>query len=420
MSGERFFPGWKVVIGAGIGIGSGSIVFFPSCYGLLSAAMAKDFGWVQADVAKGASIFLIVQTFAYPLCGLVLARWGSRAFAMFSIVMFAISMTALSQIGGTLGQLYAALAFMALVSAGTNVVSYARAIAQWFERKRGLAIGLAAAAQAIGLFIMPLAFQRLAGSWGWSRALLPLAAFELLVTLPLVALLVKDSPAPYGLLPDGAAAPGKRYSSIDDEPEPTLGEVLRRPVFWKLAACFAVMGMTIYAIIPNIVYILTKRVGMTLGEVATVQALSGLATLCGRIGFGFLLDRFHAPAVALIALVMSAFCATIYSTSDVAAFIVFAAIINGVANGGDTDLMPYLAARYFGMRAVSLVFGWFLFAFFLGASIGPVASAKLTAVYGGPATPLLMLAGLQIVPAVLFVSVWRYSRAATPAHQKLA
>ena len=420
MSGTRLFPGWKVVIGAGIGIGSGSIVFFPSCYGLLAAAMSKDFGWVQADVAQGASVFLIVQTFAYPLCGLVLDRWGSRAFAMFSIVMFAISMAALSQIGGVLGQLYAALAFMALVSAGTNVVSYARALSQWFERKRGLAIGLAAAAQAIGLFIMPLAFQRLAQAWGWSHALLPIAAFELLVTLPLVALLVKDSPAPYGLLPDGDDASSKGSSSIETEPEITLGDVLRRPVFWKLAACFAVMGMTIYAIIPNIVYILTKRVGMTLGEVATVQALSGLATLCGRIGFGFLLDRFHAPAVALIALVMSAFCATIYSTSDVAALIVFAAIVNGVANGGDTDLMPFLAARYFGARAVSRVFGWFLFAFFLGASIGPVAFAQLTRIYGGPATPLLMLAALQIVPAVLFVTLWRYSRTSPQAGQKLA
>ena len=411
MSGTRFFPGWKVVIGAGIGIGSGSIVFFPSCYGLLSAEMAKDFGWVQADVAKGASIFLLVQTFAYPLCGVALDRWGSRAFATRSIAMFAVSMAALSLVGGQLWQLYAALAFMALVSAGTNVVSYARAIAQWFDRKRGRAIGLAAAAQAIGLFIMPLVFHRLAESWGWSRALWPIAAFELAVALPLVALLVKDSPAPYGLLPDGAETAGK----VADDRDPTLGEMLRTAVFWKLAICFAVMGMTIYAIIPNIVYILTKKVGMSLGEVAAIQALSGLATLCGRIGFGFLLDRFHAPAVALVALAMSAFCATVYSTSDAAALIVFAAIVNGVANGGDTDLMPFLAARHFGARGVSRIFGWFLFAFFLGASVGPVAFAQLTAVYKGPATPLLMLAGLQILPAVLFVSQWRKSRAsATP------
>ncbi|MDE2361454.1 MAG: MFS transporter [Hyphomicrobiales bacterium] len=415
MSGSRFFPGWKVVIGSGIGIGSGSIVFFPSCYALLSAEMAKDYGWVQADVAKGASIFLIVQTFAYPLCGVVLDRWGSRAFATFSIAIFAVSMAALSLVSGELWQLYAALAFMALLSAGTNVVSYARAIAQWFNRKRGLAIGLAAAAQAIGLFIMPLVFHGLAAKWGWSRALWPIAAFELVVALPLVALLVKDSPAPYGLLPDGEAPTGKTAVGATEERDPTLGEMVRTAVFWKLSICFAVMGMTIYAIIPNIVYILTKRLGMSLGDVATIQALSGLATLCGRIGFGFLLDRFHAPAVALIALAMSAFCATVYSTSDVAAVIVFAAIVNGVANGGDTDLMPFLAARYFGARAVSRIFGWFLFAFFLGASIGPVAFAKLTAIYGGPATPLLMLAGLQILPAILFVSLWRYSRASAAA-----
>jgi len=77
--------------------------------------------------------------------------------------------------------------------------------------------------------------------------------------------------------------------------------------------------------------------------------------------------------------------------------------------------MPFLAARHFGARGVSRIFGWFLFAFFLGASVGPVAFAQLTAVYNGSATPLLMLAALQILPAILFVSQWRNSRAsATP------
>jgi hypothetical protein len=47
--------------------------------------------------------------------------------------------------------------------------------------------------------------------------------------------------------------------------------------------------------------------------------------------------------------------------------------------------MPYLASRYFGTRAVSRIFGWFLFAFFLGATVGPLAFAQLSAAYGGAA-----------------------------------
>jgi hypothetical protein len=52
-------------------------------------------------------------------------------------------------------------------------------------------------------------------------------------------------------------------------------------------------------------------------------------------------------------------CSTSTSFSDpaVPALIVIATILNGLTIGGDTDLMPYLASRYFGNRAVSRMFG---------------------------------------------------------------
>jgi MFS family permease len=370
--------------------------------------MSKDFGWSQPDVAKAASIYLLLQTVAYPLCGWPLDRWGSRRFATVSIVLFAGSLLVLSRIGNSLAQFYLAFALMGVVAAGTNVVSYARAIALWFNRKRGLAMGLAASAQAIGAFAIPIMAHRLIDAYGWSWALIALAAFEVAVCLPLVALLVKDSPAPYGLLPDGAAPTDGPTTAAAAEPDMTVGEIVRTGVFWKLAACFAIMGMTFYAIAPNIVYILSKKAGMSLGDIATIQAVSGVAVLFGRIGFGFLLDRVHAPVVGIIALALTATCAAVYSATAVSTVIVVATILNGLAIGGDSDLMPYLASRYFGTRAVSRIFGWFLFAFFLGAAIGPVAFAQLSVIYQGADTPLMMLAALQIVPAILFLSLGRY------------
>jgi MFS family permease len=408
MAQRFFFPGWKVVIGSGVGIGFGSVPFFAAGFALLAAAMSKDFGWSQPDVAKAASIYLLLQTVAYPLCGWPLDRWGSRRFATVSIVLFAGSLLVLSRIGNSLAQFYLAFALMGVVAAGTNVVSYARAIALWFNRKRGLAMGLAASAQAIGAFAIPIMAHRLIDAYGWSWALIALAAFEVAVCLPLVALLVKDSPAPYGLLPDGAAPTDGPTTAAAAEPDMTVGEIVRTGVFWKLAACFAIMGMTFYAIAPNIVYILSKKAGMSLGDIATIQAVSGVAVLFGRIGFGFLLDRVHAPVVGIIALALTATCAAVYSATAVSTVIVVATILNGLAIGGDSDLMPYLASRYFGTRAVSRIFGWFLFAFFLGAAIGPVAFAQLSVIYQGADTPLMMLAALQIVPAILFLSLGRY------------
>lgn len=408
MTKRAYFPGWNVVVGSGIGISFGSVPVFAAGFALLSSAMAKDFGWTQPDVAKAATIFLLLQTLTYPLCGWPLDRWGSRRFAVASIFMLAVSLAVLSQVNGTLTQFYLAFALLGATTAGTNVVSYARAIALWFNRKRGLALGLAASAQAVGSFLIPVFAQKLIAHYGWSSALLVLAAFELVICLPLVALLIKDSPKPYGLLPDGDAPSVEAVASDANEDGMTVGEIIRTTAFWKLAFCFAIMGMTFYAIVPNIAYILTKQAGMSMADVAKIQAVSGISVLFGRIGFGYMLDRFHAPVVAIIALLLSAISATIYATTPIPALIVAASILGGFAIGGESDLMPYLASRYFGTRAVSRIFGWFLFAFFLGATVGPLTFAQLSAAYGGASVPLLMLAALQIVPAVLFLSLGRY------------
>lgn len=412
------FPGWKVVAGSGVGISFGSAPVFATGFALFSSAIAHDFGWTQPEVARAATLFLLLQTLIYPVCGWPLDRFGSRRFAMYSIAAFAISLIVLSQIGNSLTQFYVAFALMGLVSAGTNVLSYARAIALWFNRKRGLALGLAASAQAVGSFVIPIVGQKLIANHGWSTALLTLAAFELVVCLPLVAWLVKDSPAPYGLRADGDDPADSVVVEQAADSGMEVGEIIRTTTFWKLAVAFALIGMSFYAIVPNIVYILTKTASLSHAEVAKVQAAGGVAVLFGRICFGYLLDRVHAPYVGVLTVVISACCALVYGNVSGHAVIYIAAILSGFAIGGETDLLPYLASRYFGTKSVSKIFGWFLFAFFLGATVGPTAFAQVSAAYDSVTTPLFMLAMLQIVPALLFLSLGRYPDAPEPVQRE--
>jgi len=404
--------GWKVVVGSGIGISFGSLVFMAAGFALLASAWAREFGWTQPELAKAATIFLLVQTAMYPVCGWMLDRWGSRRVATGSIALFAISLVLLSQIGNSLTQMYLAFGLVSLVSAGTNVVSYARAIALWFDHRRGLALGIAASAQAVGSFLIPILAQKIIAQSGWSAALLSLAAVELLVCLPLVALLVKDSPAPGEMLPGGdqsaEPAPGETRETTGMD----IRDVVLTTTFWKLAGCFAIMGLSLYAIAANIAFILTETAGMTLADVAMIQAVSGLSVLLGRIGFGYLLDKLQAPVVGILAIMLAAICFGLYATTTAPALIFVAAAIGGVAIGGETDLMPYLASRYFGTRAVSKIFGWFLFAFSIGAAVGPIAFAQLSAAFGGAVTPLYWLAALQLIPAALFLSLGRYPETA--------
>ena len=92
-----------------------------------------------------------------------------------------------------------------------------------------------------------------------------------------------------------------------------------------------------------------------------------------------------------------------------------AGVIGGMAIGGESDLLPFLASRYFGKAAVSKIFGWFLVAFYIGAAIGPVAFATASEAYHGAAVPLFVLVGLQIIPAMMFLMLGAYYREAPEA-----
>ncbi|WP_407165002.1 MFS transporter [Bradyrhizobium sp. ORS 111] len=414
MARQVISPGWKVVIGSGIGISFGAAPIFTSGFALLTSAMAHEYGWNQTEVAQAATIVLSATMIAYLFCAWPLDRLGSRRFAATSIALFAISLVVLSQVGPSLSQFYLAAALFGFVGAGTNVVSYAKAISRWFDRKRGLALGLAASAQAGGSFIVPLAAHGIITRYGWSAALLSFAAFEIVVCLPLVAWLVKDSPPADASVPDSGSRPQIAEPEVA-EADIGAAEIVRSATFWKLALCFAAIGMSFYAIAPNTMYILTRRGDVTAADVAWIQAIGAIAALFGRILVGLLLDRLHARVVGILTVLLMATSMLINGTATGVATMAAASILMGFAIGGEADLMPYLAGRYFGTRSVSKVFSWLLFAFCIGAAAGPVAFVRLSTLSDSVVTPLLLLSALQIVPVALFLSLGRYRTAPEPA-----
>lgn len=395
------FEGWWVAGGSAIGVAFGSTPFFSGAWALLGASWTEAFGWSAGELAAAATLYLATQTVAFPISGWLLDRLGSRRVACASITLFGVLLISLSRMDGSLTVFYALVALLGFTSAATNFIAYARVISTWFDRRRGLAIGLTASSQAIGLMTIPLVTRKLAASSGWSSPLLALGCFELLVCLPTVWLLVKERPSASGVLP---RAPERRAAS---PPGTKLAGILRSSVFWRILACISLEGLAIYAILPNTVFILGQTAGLHPDDVAGVMSLAGAAFLVGRVGFGFLLDRMQARWLFLLLLGLLACGLLFYAFAGSINGVRAGAILLGAAGGGQTDLMPYVASRYFGARSVSTVFGLLLLGFFASAAAGPVLFVSVSAAVGVVGA-LVALAALQVVPAVIFATLRDY------------
>ncbi len=355
------------------------------------------FGWSAGDLAAGAALYLGAQTAAFPVSGWLLDRLGSRRVACASIALFGLLLIGLSRMTGALAIFYALTGLLGLTSAATNFVAYARPISAWFDRRRGLAIGLVASSQAIGLMTMPLLTRALTARSGWGAPVVTLGCFELFVCLPAVWLLVAERPA---------ATPA---ASRVTENRPPADGFLRSSVFWRILACIGMEGLTIYAILPNTAFILRQTAGLGPDAIAGIISLAGAAFLVGRIGFGFLLDRMQARWLFLVLLGLLACGLVLYAFAGTLDGVRIGAFLLGAAGGGQTDLMPYVASRYFGTGSVSTAFGLLLLGFFASAAIGPVLFVSASAAIGAAGT-LAVLAGFQLLPATIFVTLPDYPR----------
>jgi sugar phosphate permease len=410
---QRVFPGWRVVAGSALGIGFSAQVFIATGYTILAAALGNAFGWSLAELAPGATLFLLGQMVGFPLMGLLLDRFGTRGVAVAGIAVFGLMLLVLSRITAV-WQLYALMLVTGLTGPATYTLPYLRALSLWFSRRRGLAIGLAAGGIALGAATIPLALQKISALHGWSVALVTFALFELLVCLPLVALLVRDDPARFGLGPDGDAVPVPRgeagvtrfVSPADDGL--SAAEALRTADFWLLGGAYLVAGLAVYGVITNAVHILSQTgAGLTTEQVAMTQAVGGVAVLFGRIAGGYALDRLGTRAIAVFMMLLIAVAIYGYAVSTSLGMVLVSAVLLGLATGGEGDVLPFMVVKYFGARAFGKIYGMLGGIFSAGTALGPVTYAGLAAGTGSPSTPLLIFSIATAVAAFAFAAVGR-------------
>jgi MFS family permease len=117
--------------------------------------------------------------------------------------------------------------------------------------------------------------------------------------------------------------------------------------------------------------LLTDR-GLSAQSAALTASLAGGAALIGRIGIGYLLDRFFAPYVAMWFFCGFALGIFLLWSGTVGGLVFVAVVLVGLGLGAELDVMPYVVSRYFGLRAFGEIYSYTFAVFTLGGVVGPV------------------------------------------------
>jgi predicted MFS family arabinose efflux permease len=402
----EFKAGWPVVLSSmlGIGLGLSPLPFYTT--GVFAPYLAKSFGWTLSQVMAGITVTTAVVLFGGPAAGFLAVRFGARRVTLASLVLFALAFMGFSLSTGSLPLYYATWAFAALVGAGTLPMTWTVAVNQRFERRKGLALGVSLMGTGIfGFFCKPL-LAWMIGAFGWRGAYVGLGLLPLCIAFPAALFLFFEKPVAAA----AADAPAPPAEGL------TFAQTARQWRFWLIALVLVPVSFALAGPIPNMENIL-KTAGFGAGAIVKLTSLIGLSALTGRFVGGWLLDRLWAPLVALVILAspgVSCFLLAHTTVSGPAAMVSIGLI--GFAVGVEYDLIAYLIARYFGMRAYTATYG-VLYAFFsVGAGVGPLLfgwSFERTGSYRlilDVAFVVLLACGLSL----LALGRYRYRRDQTP------
>jgi MFS family permease len=350
--------GWPVVAASVIGLffhfGSLLVVTFS----LFIKPLSDQFDWTRTQVSLAFTLACLTVLGTMFFVGWLTDRFGARRLVIISMSLFGALFASLSLLTPHLWLLYALFAILGLVGPGTSAVPHASLISRWFTAKRGLALGVMMCGTGTGGIVWPVIGQGMIDRAGWRAPYALLGAAVLLIAVPVLLLFLKEPPQP-------------EVSSIQNRTS-GLGrrEAIRSETFWVLMIVFFLVSAIVQACLVHMSPLLTDR-GISAQRAAIVLSLLGAANLIGRLGTGWLLDRFPAILVVTLSFVamMLGITMLLAGVSGVSACI--AAALIGFGYGAETCAAPYLISLYFGLRTFGEIYGYLFITVPLGGALGP-------------------------------------------------
>jgi MFS transporter, OFA family, oxalate/formate antiporter len=397
---SEFSVGWKVLLAGFLGTMCGASPLPFNVLGFLFEPLDREYGWDVQQVSIGITVFGITASLLAPVFGWLADKYGVRRVAIWSLLGFVITFSALFFTPATLIGFYFLWFLVGAVGIGSTPVTWSRGLSLWFVKRRGLALGIMLVGTSAAALLVPRLAVWSSAEFGW-RAMFPIVALlPLLVALPATLAFFRE--------PRMDERPATLTNATGQLAGMTLPDAMRTRQFWLLwlsifliAAAYG--GAHIH--MPSIV----GDHGISRDAAAGVMGIVGIGLLCGRIGVGFMLDRVWGPAIAFPVLCLPAVaCYLLLGTSSEMAMINLAAFFLGFAAGAESDLIAFLAARYFGMANFGKIYGMLYMPFGLMSAISPVIYGTVR-VNSGSYDPILTAAAMTfIIGGALLLLLGRY------------
>ena len=368
---KKIFYGWWIVLACSlIGFYVGGAIFYG--FTAFFEPIREEFGWSYTQISFAASLRGLEMGIFAPIVGFLVDRFGSRKLIFWGTITVGFGLILLS-CTRSLAMFYGSFLLIAFGAGGCASVVTMAAVANWFHKNVGIALGVMASGIGASGLMVPLIVQLIDVS-GWRTTLIILGLGMLILGIPL-SFVIRNRPELYGYLPDGLSQSNRMLNLENQdtgvkEVEISFKEALKKRSFLYVIIVEALRMMIVAAVVIHIMPYLSS-LGLPRVTAGLIAGAIPLSSIIGRFLFGWLGDTFDKGYVMawtffIISLGMLAFC---YVQIIWIVFVFLLLFSPGY--GGGIVIRGAILREYFGRNSFGKMIGITMGSASIGGIIGP-------------------------------------------------
>lgn len=383
--------GWRIALACAVANGTGiSLLFF--CFSMFLIPMSADLGLNRADTGMVQSL-IITAVLGAPLIGWLTDRLGFRPVFVACTLVLSLASLALGLAVSSLAGLAVMVAITGFLGSGSSAVTLTQPVNAHFRKYRGRALGLVGIGVSVTTMLVPPFLQQLMDAFTWRAGFVALAVLAGGVGLPLVLWLMPPLPRPARAR---SLAPGTRAN----------WQFLRTRDFWLLSLANVAVAVASNGAISQMAPMIVEH-GLSASVAAFGLSAFAAGQFLGKLGCGWLLDRFDPRLVAISMTLLPGAGFLIFLNADpgMALGVLCAAGLIGFLSGADVDIYAFFVARRFGLAAYGSAFGALHGLGWIGTASGIVLFSQIFHATGSYAQAQMIAIGLLGLTALLLAPV---------------
>lgn len=399
----KFYYGWVIVAIAALSY------FFSGPGQTFSNAIFIDyyiaeFGWSRSTVSGVYSAATLLAGFLLFMVGRLIDSQGARKMSVIVSILLAIACL-FNGLVINVFMLFIGFFFIRLLGQGSMSLVAKSLVPQWFIKKRGRALSLAALGAMVGSAVFPLLNVWLIEMVGWRLAWTILGLSVLVIFTPLAIWLIRNKPEDIGLRPDGenVLTEEEHQKSLSADISWTVKEARKTKTFWLLLFCVAIPALVNTGMTFHLVSIFSQK---TLAPETAATVLSLMAVIGFPVTFlaGYLLDKIAVRWMLVLLFTGEIGFILLLLQADTLSLALLFGVVWGFISGIERITLSVVWPNYFGRQYIGSINGIAMAVMVIGSALGPLPFGLFYDGFGGydeVLWVLLLLPALGVLAAAL-------------------